>query len=102
MIIPFIHIAASSGLFLNKCALQRMRIFDGPEALDRRYLALAKRSNRRNTGPRCSAVDQHSASTALCQPAAEFGPIKLQVVPKYIKKRRICLGRRGPHCAIDL
>src|SRR5436309_5668961 len=53
---------------------------------------------RRDAGTDRLAIDQHRASAALRQAAAEFGAVELEVVAQHVEQRRVRLsGNRTAH-----
>jgi len=91
-------VAALGGLLVDEGLLQRVQFAWRAEAFDRRDLASRYRADRRDAGTDRLAIDQHRASAALRQAAAEFGAVELEVVAQHVEQRRVRLsGNRTAH-----
>src|SRR6266516_3738564 len=69
-------IAALRRLLLDEGALQRMRVVDRAEPLDRGDVHLADRADRRDARPRRTPADENGAGATLRKPAAEFRAVE--------------------------
>src|SRR5262245_1668992 len=95
-------IAALSRLLIDEGLLQRVRLLNGSEALDRRDLGVTNRPNLCDAGACRSAVNQHGASATLGQPAPELGTVKREIVAQDVKEGRIGFGWNRVACTVDL
>src|SRR5262249_21154144 len=95
-------IAALRGLLVDEGLLQRMRLLDRAEPLERRHLALPDLGNRRNAGARCNSVQEHRAGAALRKPATEFRTVELEIVAEHVEQGRVGLGIDRARRPIDL
>ena len=95
-------IAALGGLLVDEGLLQRMRLVDGAEPLDRGDLGLADGTDLGDARAHRPAVEQHRAGAALGEPAAEFGAVQREIVAQHVEQRRIGLRRHRSLRAVDL
>ena len=68
-------VAALRGLFFDKCPLQRTRIVDRAQPLDRRHLAAFEEHHGRDAREHRFAIHHHRAGAALAETAAELGAV---------------------------
>ena len=94
-------IAALGGLFLDEGLLDRRRLFDVAQPLERRYLTTFEQQDRRDAGKYCLAVDHHRAGAALAEAAAIFGGVELEMIAQHIEQRRIGIGIDAAGLAVD-
>src|SRR5262245_55377199 len=85
-------VAALRRLLLDEGALQRVRLVDRAEPLERRDLARRDGADRRHAGAYRLAVDQHRAGAALRQAAAILGAVELEIVTQDVEQGRVGLG----------
>src|SRR5438874_6230692 len=88
-------VAALYRLLLDESGLQRVRLLDGTDTFERRYLRLPKRADWQDAGTHRGAVDEHRAGAALAKPAAELGAIEAKIIAQHVEQRRIRFGRHA-------
>ena len=79
-------ISALRGLFINEGLLNAMRIFGSSQTIESDDFLAKRAGNRVETGADGAIIDEHSASAALPQPAAEPGIVEGQGVSKDVEK----------------
>jgi len=70
---PVCAVAALRYLRIDKCSLERVRLFRGAEPLKRHDLFSLRIGDRGLARPRRGAIDDDRAGTALAKSAAELG-----------------------------
>ena len=80
--------AALRRLFVDERLLDRVRLFDRAEALERRDLRVRRLRHRRHAGADRAAADDHGARAALPEAAAELRTVQGEVVAQHVQERR--------------
>ena len=72
-------------LRFDESRLQWMGISPIAQPFERRDGFAFDRGKRRNAGSHGNAVEQYGARTALCQTAAEFGPVHFEIIAQRLE-----------------
>jgi hypothetical protein len=94
-------IATLGGLRVDEGLLQRMRLVDSAEPLDRGDFGLTDGTDLGHARAHRTAVQQHRASPALGEPAAEFGAVQREIVAQHVEKWRVGISRHRSLRTVD-
>ena len=87
---------------MTNAALQRMQVFGGAQAFNRRYPITLVHDSQRQTGVNSPAVDDHGAGPALAMIAAFLGAGQMQMIPQGIEERRSGVDLHALHRPVHL